>query len=85
LCVTSVTYIPTENFEKGKNILRVDKIGDKENTDYRAMVIPFWYEGKNKLLFANLVKVPKRIKKSGQPIPFVGHPQSYEKVVFLKL
>ena len=23
--------------------------------------------------------------KSGQPIPFVGHPQSYEKVVFLKI
>jgi len=41
-----ITYIPTEKFKKGKNILRVDKIRDKENTVYRTMMIPFWFEGK---------------------------------------
>jgi len=41
-----ITYIPTEKFNKGKNILRVDKIRDKEETVYRAMMIPFWFEGK---------------------------------------
>jgi len=41
-----LTYIPTVDFKKGKNILKVEKLRKgkaNENEIYRTMVIPFWF------------------------------------------
>lgn len=37
-----LTYLPTEKFKLGKNILRIEKV-KKDGTVYRRIRIPFWY------------------------------------------
>ena len=37
-----LTYIPTQNFKKGKNLLKVEKVGAGGKVA-RTMNIPFWY------------------------------------------
>lgn len=38
-----LTYIPTQDFKIGKNILRVEKIRDGQGTIYLQTEIPFWF------------------------------------------
>lgn len=44
----TLTFIPTNNFQPGKNILRVEKIRAKSGAIYRTMNIPFWFSGNDK-------------------------------------
>lgn len=39
-----LTYIPTDKFKVGKNILKVEKMM-KGDTVYRTMLVPFWFGG----------------------------------------
>ena len=38
-----VTYIPTDNFRKGKNELRTVKLETPAGEIYEELVIPFWF------------------------------------------
>ena len=38
-----LTYLPTDNFKIGKNMLRVEKLKNKEGEVYRTMNVGFWY------------------------------------------
>ncbi len=38
-----LTYLPTDNFKKGKNYLKVEKLS--VDGVYRTMVVPFWFAG----------------------------------------
>lgn len=38
-----LTYLPTANFKKGKNFLKVEKLSVEGV--YRTMVVPFWFAG----------------------------------------
>ncbi len=38
-----LTYLPTDNFKKGKNFLKVEKL--TVDSVYRTMVVPFWFVG----------------------------------------
>lgn len=40
-----LTYLPTDNFKKGKNLLKVEKLTNDSTGVYRTMMIPFWFEG----------------------------------------
>ena len=40
-----ITYIPTEGFIRGKNLLKVEKLKIGKDSIFRTMIIPFWYGG----------------------------------------
>lgn len=40
-----ITYLPTDDFIKGENILKVEKLSADSSALFRTMTVPFWFAG----------------------------------------